>query len=184
MEEAVRQVIRGGYEELNFGTIASELGTTRANIHHHFANKENLAREVVARHTNQMKERIQGFLAETGGSVVPLFERLEGMLWESFKDNNMEGGCACAPILVSGERVPESLSKLAGEFYWLQVDLMTQVMEVAQLKGEIGRDRPARELAQEGILLILGMLQLGRSALAKRGTNPLRGMLTGWARSL
>ena len=184
VEEAARQIISGGYEELNFGTIASELGTTRANIHHHFSNKENLAREVLTQNADRVKERIQSFLSETRGSVLPLFERLESMLWETFKENHSEGGCTCAPLLVSGVKVPESLRKLAAEFYWLQVDLMTQVMEAAQLREEVSRDRPARELAQEGILLVLGMMQLGRSALAKGGPNPLKGMLLGWARAL
>ena len=40
---AVYQLKSGGYEELHFGAIASALGVTRANIHHHFSNKKNLA---------------------------------------------------------------------------------------------------------------------------------------------
>ncbi|MCZ6906590.1 MAG: TetR/AcrR family transcriptional regulator, partial [Deltaproteobacteria bacterium] len=40
---AVYQLKSGGYEELHFGAIASALGVTRANIHHHFSSKRNLA---------------------------------------------------------------------------------------------------------------------------------------------
>ena len=47
LEKAICQLRRGGYSQLNFASLSKELGTTRANIHYHFSNKENLAKEAL-----------------------------------------------------------------------------------------------------------------------------------------
>ena len=46
LKRAEQQLMGGGYDKLNFATIARDLNTTRANLHYHFKNKETLAIEV------------------------------------------------------------------------------------------------------------------------------------------
>jgi AcrR family transcriptional regulator len=68
LDTASRLIRAGGYEALNFGTIAEELGITRANIHHHFKNKENLALQAVNRYSAGLEERFAGFKEKHPGN--------------------------------------------------------------------------------------------------------------------
>ncbi|WP_375572681.1 TetR/AcrR family transcriptional regulator [Seohaeicola saemankumensis] len=49
----VELLLRYGYQGLRFRDIAETLGTTRANIHHHFGNKMNLCEEVILDYVEQ-----------------------------------------------------------------------------------------------------------------------------------
>lgn len=54
-------LIRHGYRGFNFRSIAEELGTTRANLHYHFGNKDGLVLEVLdeyARRTLALYEAV------------------------------------------------------------------------------------------------------------------------------
>ena len=44
---ALDLLIQHGYRGVSFGVLAKSLGTTRANIHYHFGNKESLVEEVL-----------------------------------------------------------------------------------------------------------------------------------------
>ncbi len=72
----VALLLRHGYQGLRFRDIAETLGTTRANIHHHYGNKLNLCEEVIV-------EYVQGTLESwsanwTGAGT--LAEKIEGMM--------------------------------------------------------------------------------------------------------
>jgi AcrR family transcriptional regulator len=63
--ERIRQVAENlyvlrGHDGFSFGDIAAAVGTTRANIHHHFGNKRELMRELVQGFTTNAVERIAG----------------------------------------------------------------------------------------------------------------------------
>jgi AcrR family transcriptional regulator len=47
-----------GYEGFSFGDIAQAVGTTRANIHHHFGNKQRLMAELIERFAADAEARI------------------------------------------------------------------------------------------------------------------------------
>ncbi|MDQ6435642.1 TetR/AcrR family transcriptional regulator [Mesorhizobium sp. LHD-90] len=46
-DTALELLVRHGYRGVSFGDIAATLGTTRANIHYHFGNKQTLVEEVL-----------------------------------------------------------------------------------------------------------------------------------------
>lgn len=48
-----------GYEGFSFGDIAARIGTTRANIHHHFGNKQRLMAELAEGFAAGAEERIR-----------------------------------------------------------------------------------------------------------------------------
>lgn len=50
-------VVRG-HDGFSFGDIAGEIGTTRANIHHHFGNKRQLMAELIERFVTDAEARI------------------------------------------------------------------------------------------------------------------------------
>ena len=49
----VELLLRYGYQGVRVRDIAETLGTTRANIHHHFGNKQNLCEEVIVGYVEQ-----------------------------------------------------------------------------------------------------------------------------------
>lgn len=60
---------RDGYRGVSFGDIATELETTRANIHYHFGNKQSLVEEVLA---DYVDETLAGLKAVFGRDDLPL----------------------------------------------------------------------------------------------------------------
>lgn len=59
---AVELYVLRGHDGFSFGHIAEAIGTTRANIHHHFGNKQRL-----------MAELIEGFAADAEGRIAHLW---------------------------------------------------------------------------------------------------------------
>lgn len=56
--EAEELYVLRGYEGFSFGDIAAAIGVTRANIHHHFGNKQRLMEELVAGFVADAEARI------------------------------------------------------------------------------------------------------------------------------
>src|SRR5262249_60248187 len=67
--------VRHGYEGFSFGDIAQAVGTTRANIHHHFGNKQRLMAELIERFAAAAQARIAHHW--TSGHA-PFAQRLAG----------------------------------------------------------------------------------------------------------
>lgn len=81
MRDEVRQVtiellLRHGYQGLRFRDIADRLGTTRANIHHHFGNKINLCEDVVVGYVERTLDNWEANWC----SAKSLEAKIEGMM--------------------------------------------------------------------------------------------------------
>lgn len=63
-----------GHDGFSFGDIAAVIGTTRANIHHHFGNKRQLMAEMIDGFVADASDRIRRHWAMTPGSFA---DRLE-----------------------------------------------------------------------------------------------------------
>lgn len=72
----VALLLRHGYQGLRFRDIAEALGTTRANIHHHYGNKLNLCEEVVVEY---VEETLTNWTANWMGQGT-LADKIEGMM--------------------------------------------------------------------------------------------------------
>ena len=68
---AVELYVLRGHDGFSFGQIAEIIGTTRANIHHHFGNKQRL-----------MAELIEGFAADAERRIVHLWATGEATFGE------------------------------------------------------------------------------------------------------
>ena len=68
---AVDQLKAGGYKALNFAVIAEQLDTTRANLHHHFKNKEGLGIEATKAYRSGNFARY----AAMGDYIVNIYRR-------------------------------------------------------------------------------------------------------------
>jgi AcrR family transcriptional regulator len=63
-----------GHDGFSFGDIAAVIGTTRANIHHHFGNKRQLMDELIADFAANAEARIRRFWTE---GEIGFFDRLD-----------------------------------------------------------------------------------------------------------
>lgn len=74
---ALDLLIQRGYRGVSFGDLAKVLKVTRANIHYHFGNKQNLVEEVLDDYIKATSTALQEVWSAPG---VPLIRKLETMV--------------------------------------------------------------------------------------------------------
>src|SRR4051812_39639163 len=140
-----------GHDGFSFGDIAAAVGTTRANIHHHFGNKRRLMAELVERFAADASSRIDAIWATPGRRFDA---RLRGQLsdLQSFYDRfNNESGVrnVWSPVArmrldlpVLGELGKQALERVNRAY---DVSLRYAVNE-AILRGEMKATTPADDV--------------------------------------
>ncbi|MER9303985.1 TetR/AcrR family transcriptional regulator [Mesorhizobium sp. M0293] len=91
-EIAAEFYVLRGHDGFSFGDIATAIGTTRANIHHHFGNKRQLMEELIADFATNAETRIRRFWTTPD---VRFFDRLDMQLEDLrhfYKRFNAEDG--------------------------------------------------------------------------------------------
>ena len=79
---ALDLLIQHGYRGVSFGDMAETLGTTRANIHYHFGNKQALVEEVLADYVEVTLAALKDIWTTPG---LPLARKIETMVKYSRK---------------------------------------------------------------------------------------------------
>ncbi len=168
MREADLLIRTGGYESLNFGTIAAKLGTTRANLHYHFKNKENLALAVTDRYIAEVRSRLTRLRRTYPGNFPAILLALDADLWERLSALSYKGYCVCARLIADQGQSPYPLLQKAEEhFEWL-VNAFSEEIGASLVSGRMKADRPARELALESLSIYLGVAQIAMSLAPER----------------
>ena len=178
LDIAIRLIRTGGYEALNFGTIAEELSITRANIHHHFKNKENLAIQALNRYGARLEERFvmlkenkswtpeevsheaTGYyerLLEHPGNFPAAMAAVHDGMWDRLSETNYGGFCAAVQLISDQSWIPKEVSHEATGFYERLLDISTQLIEESQEAGTVRKDRPAGDIAREALSIHLGV---------------------------
>ena len=73
LQDAAQLYVLRGHDGFSFGDVAALIGTTRANIHHHFGNKRRLMAELVERFTADAEARIARHWAAPGLTLAERF---------------------------------------------------------------------------------------------------------------
>ena len=76
-DTALELLVRHGYRGTSFGDISAALGTTRANIHYHFGNKQALVDEVLG---DYMQATLSALRAVWSDEEASLAEQVEAMI--------------------------------------------------------------------------------------------------------
>ncbi|OIQ16063.1 MAG: hypothetical protein BM556_15495 [Bacteriovorax sp. MedPE-SWde] len=184
LEKAEQQMMAGGYENLNFGTIAKELETTRANLHYHFKNKESLAIEVTKNyghtHYNAFSQLLEGF----NGNFFGAIEASEQFFWQQAKDCGSTGICVCTQMATE-PNLPPALREMASEFYRMFEDLHMKMIQAAIDNGEIRKDIDVKREATRAHIIIMGIMTCGQHiGSLDQAQKELSGYLMDWAISL
>lgn len=74
---ALDLLVRHGFRGTSFGEIATTLGTTRANIHYHFGNKQALVDEVLS---DYMEVTVSSLRAVWSDETLTLTDQIEAMI--------------------------------------------------------------------------------------------------------
>jgi len=157
---AIRQLKNGGYDGLNFGDIASELGVSRANIHHHFANKENLAMVALTQYLEDDFRHMTAMMEKYPNDFPKVLKAIDEYFEEAFCAHPGEGICACNPLLLSTSDVPSSLKTLSTNYFGKLSALWEVGIKLSQKAGTVRKSVNARDLAWECISLMNGLASL------------------------
>ena len=154
---AVYQLKSGGYEELHFGAIASALGVTRANIHHHFSSKENLAQVALEEFIEDRLYRLQAMIDRYPSDFPSALDSIGEYLQKLYSDHPGEGLCACSALLLNNTSVPPSLKEASGDYFKELSVLFQGAIVRSQKAGTVEESVNAEDLAWECVLLMMGI---------------------------
>ncbi len=148
-----------GYQGLRFGDIASELNTTRANIHYHYGTKSNLVDEVVGEYLTIVVGEM-GAIWESDLSYqekVMATMELNRRRYLRFNPSDEIGGAPWS--LISRMRLEANLlseksrSQLR-EFSRSMERFVADAIDQAQANGEIATDAPVRDIVVQIVSII------------------------------
>ncbi len=145
-------LIRHGYRGVSFGDIASELETTRANIHYHFGNKQTLVEEVLE---DYVDETLRGLTAVFARQDLPLTGKIGEVIEISRRRHrryNPSGkGTAPWSLIARMRQDSEALTpkgKAALERFATELDeAVTAAVRSARDSGEFVETMPVADVA-------------------------------------
>ncbi len=158
---AIRQLKKGGYSELSFADIASELGISRANIHHHFANKANLAKVALTEYIEDDLAQLQAIIDEYPSDFQKVLMVIDEHFKELYSDHPEDGICACCPLLLNSADVPSPLKALTRDYFERLCALFESGIKQSQKAGTISKSVKPADLAWECVLLGIAIVDLG-----------------------
>ena len=109
---AIKQMQCGGYKNLNFAHIAEELNITRANIHHHFKNKEGLALAATEQYIDAEKGAMDQIFKIHDGDLYSVLDKVEDLMIETLSVKEGKNACICSQLIYESE-APETIRDLA-----------------------------------------------------------------------
>lgn len=178
------QLMKGGYDLLNFATIAERLEITRANIHYHFKNKETLAIEVTKKYGKEKCNAFEHMRRTYKGDFFKFAELVDQSLWMEMDDED-DGGVGFFALISLDPKVPKSLLELTQKIYNDVDNILIDALNDAIESGEIRKDIDVKREAMRGHVLMIGMSTCGESFLNYgQSKEELKGLILDWAHSL
>ncbi len=153
---AVYQLKSGGYEELHFGAIASALGVTRANIHHHFSSKKNLAQVALEAFVEDRLTRFRAMIDRYPTDFPSALDSIGEYLQKLSSEHPGDGLCACSALLLNNTSVPPSLKEVSRDYFKELSALFQDAIVRSQREGSVQESVDAEDLAWECVLLMIG----------------------------
>ena len=156
---AIRQMRRGGYDNLNFADIAQELGTSRANLHHHFTNKIGLATAATKAYIQDQREYFDGIISANDGDLSGFLAELEEHMADMVDTGSSSSGCILSQLLNDRE-APSDLRQLALDRLQIEVVAIQTRVEKAKADGTLSSSTDAENLAFRIMSMMVGIAQM------------------------
>lgn len=179
---AVEHLRAGGYRNLSFGEIAVALGTTRANLHHHFQNKEGLGIEAIQAYLAAEKASMEQIIGENDGDIRALLHALEQHLIELVSTSSAANPCVMSQILNDVD-APESMRQLVLARCDEEQRSIQRQFAASRSKGPVPKKRSDEDLAYTVMATMFGIMQMGfmnksAAGIQKHVSGSLTGILT------
>lgn len=141
-DTALELLVRHGYRGTSFGDISAALGTTRANIHYHFGNKQALVDEVLGDYMQATLSALRGVWLAQGTGLAGQIEAMIGYSRARFLHFNPAGTEGRNWSLISGLRQDADLlgstgQKMLGHFGTELSALFATALSEAGRRGEL-----------------------------------------------
>ncbi len=156
---AQQQMKDGGYENLSFAKIAEDLSTTRANLHHHFKNKEGLALQATQHYIDETRDNLMTLMNNNKGNFAGFLNDLEDFFIKDMQVNGCRGSCVCSQ-LVREPDIPDSILKLAHNHFDTLKRSFEVMIKESQEHGLIVKSISATELSYLSMSMLMGFSQL------------------------
>jgi TetR/AcrR family transcriptional repressor of nem operon len=156
LDAARVQMSLGGYKNLNFADIAAALDITRANVHHHFKNKEGLALEVTRQYTMGVLEMAQSMADENPGDFKGMIAAIEKHIVDSIRESGKESACICGQLIKEHD-IPDSLRQIASDFLAQGVVMLEAAIIAAQDAGNLPKEIDPNKMARVTHAMIIGI---------------------------
>ncbi len=184
LEKAEQQLMLGGYDKLNFASIAKELDTTRANLHYHFKNKETLAIEVTRQYTSRYTVEFERLRKTFFGNVDGFFQAVEEMMWLHSHGGDDGKPAACVNLAADPD-IPESIAEMTRESYSQIEATLTGVVQDAIDNKEFKADVDAVREANRCHVLMMGINGCGQHLISVgEAKQKFGGLIMDWVNSL
>jgi len=181
LQLAERQLLGGGYDKLNFATIAKELKTTRANLHYHFKNKETLAVEVTELYAARNLTELNHLRGMFKGNFFGFMAAMDGSFWP---ESGFDDPQSCTRLALDPD-LPEPLLVLTQKSFQQVGDTLIEVIQEAIDNGEIRGDLNAKREASRCHTLMMGIMTGAQHfASAEQAKESMCGLVMDWANGL
>ena len=181
--QAQDQLRKGGYDSLNFTKIGESVNTSRANMHHHFKNKEGLAIAATESFIKEGMSFIYSLEARKPGDFPNFLKELETEMLAHIKESGRGCPCICSQI-IQDANVPPSLLKVAMDHFDFKHQFMMDLIKKSQKNNKINPNVKPEFLANTTRALILGISQIASlHDSGKDFSKSVKGVLTGWIKN-
>lgn len=145
-----------GYNGFSYADISAELAVSKPTVHHHFATKADLARELLARY----RERFEEAREEVDDSTLSARRRLESYA-SLYAEVFTRGGrmCLCGVFAADATSLPPEVRAGTEAFFAEQRRWVTAVLRTADMPAA-----RARRAAEAYLAALEGALLLARAA--------------------
>ena len=154
-------IMERGYNGFSYADIAQTVGITKASIHHHFATKAVLGKEVVAQYRAVVRDNVR-FLAEAGANPTQKIQAYIGH-WVTCIQDRTTPFCICALLAAELTSLPqEVVDEVRGHF----IDLsgwLTAVLNEGAAQGRFVLHRPADQEAASLMAVVHGGMLAARA---------------------
>lgn len=160
LDLASQQLLVGGYNQLSFAKIADELNTTKANIHYHFKNKENLASEVFKRYETEIVALYSDIKKRHKNDFIGFFKEVENSIWEPYLSNSRGGKVVIFELISDGD-LPEEIADSSRKLYMKLRKIFKDVILDGIDCGQINKKCDAKKEAIRALVMMTGMFTIG-----------------------
>jgi TetR/AcrR family transcriptional regulator, transcriptional repressor for nem operon len=139
-----------GFNGVSYADIAGEVGVTKANLHHHYGSKAQMATALMQRYSNRFFAELVK-IDERGGTALLRIEAYAALYEGVVRNNRL---CLCGVLAAEYDTLPAPVCKLVRDFFEGNETWLVRVLKLGRKDGTLA---PANSPLDEARLLIAGL---------------------------